>query len=51
MKHDARGTKLRELQVERNIFEAECKRLREMLEGAVGGLKMKQIGDIREFAE
>jgi len=37
---DARGTKLRELNIEKTAFETECKRLRIMLENAVGGLSM-----------
>jgi hypothetical protein len=51
LKMDARGTKLRELTVERTAYETECKRLRTMLENAVGGLKMNEIGDIRQYAE
>lgn len=48
---DARGTKIRELTMEKQAYETECKRLRVMLETVVGGLKMSEVGDIREFAQ
>jgi hypothetical protein len=50
LKMDARGTKIRELTIEKQAYETECKRLRVMLETCVGGLKMNEVGDIREFA-
>ena len=50
LKMDARGTKIRELTMEKQAYETECKRLRVMLETVVGGLKMSEVGDIREFA-
>ena len=50
LKMDARGTKIRELTMEKQTYETECKRLRVMLESVVGGLKMSEVSDIREFA-
>jgi hypothetical protein len=47
---DAWGTKIRELTMEKQAYESECKRLWVMLESVVGGLKMSEVGDIKEFA-
>jgi len=47
---DARGTKIWELTAEKTAYENECKRLWVMLETVVGGLKMSEVGDIKEFA-
>lgn len=47
---DARGTKIWELTTEKQAYESECKRLWIMLETVVGGLKMSEVGDIKEYA-
>lgn len=47
---DARGTKIWELTMEKQTYETECKWLWTMLDSVVGGLKMSEVSDIREFA-